>query len=262
MVSPERRAEIAAELAAAARARTPVEPLTERIAGFDVDDAYAVQELGVAERLRTGARRVGWKVGLTSAAMQRQLGVDQPDRGPLLDDMEVADGGSVALTGLIAPRVEGELAFRLARDLAGPGVDVRDALAATAIVQPALEVVDSRIAGWRVALADTVADHASCARFATGGPGRAPSELDLAALELTLAVDGEPVERGLGSAVLGHPARALAWLANALAEKGEALRAGDVVLAGAVHAALPVTGPALVAASVPWLGRVELHFAG
>lgn len=261
MVSPEQRAAIAAELAVAASSGTPVPPLTERIVDFDTVDAYAVQALGVAGREAAGARRVGWKVGLTSRAMQRQLGVSEPDSGPLLDDMEVPDGGTVALGELIAPRVEMELAFRLGRDLGGRDVDEHAALAAVDAVLPALEIVDSRIADWRVALADTVADHASCARFVIGGPGRPAGEVDLAALELTLAVDGEDVSSGRGSAVLGHPARALAWLAGALARRGEWLRAGDVVLAGAVHAARPVAAACAVVADAGPLGGVTVHFA-
>lgn len=240
MTTEDRHRAAASALAAAARDRVPIAPLSETWPGFDVDDAYAVQTLFVAGRAEAGARTVGWKVGLTSLAMQRQLGVDQPDFGPLLDDMEISTGGEVPAASLIAPRIEGEIAFRLGSGLEGPGVDRDGAAEAVEVVLGALEVIDSRIADWRIALPDTIADHASCARFVLGESGVPLDRLDLPSVELVLTVDGDEAGRGTGSAILGDPLLALAWLANTLGAYGRELRAGDVILAGAVHAAVPL----------------------
>jgi 2-keto-4-pentenoate hydratase len=255
---------VAAALAQAAATRTPIAPLTETYPGFGVDDAYAVQSLVIAGRRAAGGRPVGWKVGLTSAAMQRQLGVEEPDFGPLLDDMAMADGGIVDPSTLIAPRVEAELAFRLGRELRGPGVTLDAALAAIEAVVPALEVIDSRIADWRIALPDTIADHASCAGFVVGGPGCALDSVDVRAVTVDVRQDGESVGRGAGSDVLGHPVKAVAWLAETLAGYGEHLRAGDIVLAGSLHASLPLVPGSTVEAvfSDPTVGTVSLRVAG
>lgn len=254
----------AAELLARAAAETkPISPLTERWADLGLEDAYAIQKLVIDDRLAAGERRVGWKIGLTAKAMQRQLGVDQPDFGPLLDRMEIADGGVCSVADLVAPRVEGEIAFRLAADLGGSGLSADDVLAACQSVVPALEIIDSRVADWRIALADTVADHASAARFVVGGDGCSPGDLDLAAAELVLRRDGEVVERGSGAAVLGHPANAVAWLAGTLAQFDEGLRAGDLILAGALHAAIPADPGTEVEADLGApLGSVRVRFEG
>jgi len=263
MITEQHRREVASSLVQATRDRAPIPPITETWPGFDVDDAYAVQTLVIDERLDTGATRVGWKVGLTSAAMQKQLGVDQPDFGPLLNDMQTPSGGQIATAGLIAPRVEGEIAFRLGRDLAGPGVTVDDVTDAVTLALPALEIIDSRIADWRIALADTIADHASSAMFVVGDDGAPPEAVDLRAVELTLFVDGEAVDRGVGSAVLGDPLEAIAWLANTLGGYGQTLPAGDVILAGALHASIPVKAGTQVEArfSDPALGTVSVAFS-
>ncbi len=253
--------EAADQLKRAAAGVKAIPPLTERWPDLGLAEAYAIQALVIDDRIAAGARRVGWKVGLTSAAMQRQLGVDQPDFGPLLDDMEIRTGGTCSLADLIEPRVEGEIAFRLATDLEGEGLTGADVLAASDAVVPALEIIDSRIADWRIALADTVADHASAARFVAGAPGCAPDALDLAAAELVLRRDGEEVDRGSGAAVLGHPANAVAWLAGTLQRFGEKLRAGDIVLAGALHAAIPAeSGSAIEASFGAPLGSVRVQF--
>jgi 2-oxopent-4-enoate hydratase len=263
MITDQQRREAALALAQASHDRTPIPPVTETWPEFDVDDAYAVQTLVIDERLKAGAGRVGWKVGLTSAAMQQQLGVDQPDFGPLLDDMQVPCGGEIAIAGLIAPRVEGEIAFQLRHDIVGPGVTLEDVAGAVLLALPALEIIDSRIVDWRIGLADTIADHASSAMFVLGDDGLSPDGVDLSSVELTLAVNGEEVDRGVGSAVLGHPLRAVAWLANTLAAYGEQLSAGDVILAGALHASLPVgTGTQVEARlSDPGFGSVGVSFA-
>ena len=262
LVEDERR-EAAGQLARAAAEAKPIPPLTDRWADLDLEDAYAIQKLVIDDRLAAGERRVGWKIGLTSKAMQRQLGVDQPDFGPLLDRMEIVDGGACPVADLIAPRVEGEIAFRLATDLAGTGLRGEDVLAACEWVVPALEIIDSRVADWRIALVDTVADHASAARFVVGTRGCPPDDIDIAAAELVLRCDGDEVERGSGAAVLGHPANAVAWLAGTLAQFGERLRAGDLILAGALHAAIPArSGSEVEADCGASLGSVRVRFEG
>ena len=250
--------EIADELATAERDRVPVEPLTARYQGFDLESAYSVQSVVMGRRLSAGARLVGHKVGLTNIAMQQQLGVSEPDFGRFLDEMEIPADGSLALNSLIQPRIEPEIAFVLARDLVGPGVQVDDVLAATDAVAPALEIIDSRIADWRIKLADTVADNASSSRFVVG-PRRPVDGVDLAELEGTLVRDGSVVGSGRGAAVLGHPAAAVAWLANTLAKYGESLSAGEVVLPGALCASVPLSSGRVFRTEMGDLGAVSVE---
>ena len=259
--------ELAAGLEAADRDRAPVAPLTEAHPELTMEDAYAVQRVLRARREAAGARIVGHKVGLTSRAMQEMLGVDQPDFGYLTDAMVLPSGARVGAAALIAPRVEAEIAFRLGAPLRGPGLDVAAVLAATDALAPALEVIDSRIADWRIRLADTVADNASSARVVVGEfVALAGLELDLAAVEATTRVragDGDVAEvTGAGAAGLGHPAGAGAWLADALARfAGEELRAGQVILPGAMARALPVAAGSTVTATFGVLGEVAATFA-
>jgi 2-keto-4-pentenoate hydratase len=233
---------LADELARAERIREPVAPLTERYPGLSVEDAYGVQQFNVERRVAAGERIVGRKVGLTSVAMQRQLGVDEPDFGALLEEMVLPDGGTLRLDELVAPRIEAEIAFRLGHDLTGAEVDLAAARAAVVEVMLALEVIDSRVADWRIGLVDTIADNASSARVVTGPPTSASPGLlaSLADEVLVVTEDGTEVATGRGEAVLGDPLEAVAWLARRLGGLGGGLRAGDLVLAGAVHASLPL----------------------
>lgn len=226
--------EAAAEALREARARRrPIPPLTDAAPGLLVEDAYAIAASNVARRLAHGAHVVGHKIGLTSPAVQAQLGVDEPDYGALLDEMELADGATIERGDFIVPRVELELAFHLADRLAGPGVTAEDVRGATACVQPAIELVDSRIADWRIRLADTVADAASSAAFVLGGRRVPIADFDPAAVEVALYNGDELLERGRSDAVLGDPCAAVAWLANTLGPFGDALEPGHVVLSGA-----------------------------
>jgi 2-keto-4-pentenoate hydratase len=256
--SPELVASLADELEAAERDRVAISPLSGRPEGLSLAQAYAVQSAVMGRRLAGGAQLVGHKVGLTNVAMQKQLGVDEPDFGRLLSDMEIAADGTVALGELIAPRIEPEIAFVLGRDLVGPGVTVEDVLAATEAVAPALEIIDSRIADWKITLVDTVADNASSSRFVVG-PRRAVGTLELAALEGRLEVDGTVVGSGMGSAVLGDPAAAVAWLANTLATFGESLSAGEVVIPGALCASVPLVAGSTFRAEIGELGSVSVR---
>ena len=247
------------ELDAALADVRPVEPFSARPEAFSVGDAYRVQAEVTRRRVARGARLVGHKVGLTSAAVQAQLGVSEPDFGALLSTMEAPAGSAVALDGLLQPRVEGEIAFVLKTALQGPGVTADDVLAATAAVCPAIEVIDSRVRDWKIAIADTIADGASSARFALG-PRASPAGLALADLALTLTVNGETVGEGTGAASLGDPALAVAFLANRLAEEGEGLDAGHVVLSGALAPVYTLAPGDHVCVAVEALGEVSLHF--
>ena len=250
---------IAQSLIDAEDRRQTVQPMTQTEPGFDVAAAYRVQSLVWQHRLADGRRQIGHKVGLTSAAMQLQLGVDEPDYGHLHDGMEVRE--TIDLGQLIQARIEPEIAFVLGADLVGPGITADDVLGATSAVAPALEIIDSRIESWRITLPDTVADNASSARFALGA--HQPLDgLDLPALEARLLVDGEKVGSGRGEAVLGHPAAAVAWLANTLAVYGEHLAAGEIVLPGAMCASVPLRAGTSVVGHFDGLGDVTVTVTG
>ncbi|MEU0838780.1 fumarylacetoacetate hydrolase family protein [Streptomyces sp. NPDC005962] len=244
----------------AERSVAPIDPLTELMPGLEVADAYAVQRDNIARRLAAGATVVGHKVGLTAAAMRQLLGVDEPDFGQLLDDMVHRDGGTVPAARYCAPRIEPEICFRLAAPLRGPGVTVEDVLAATDAVAPALEIVDSRIRDWKITLADTVADNASSAGLVHGAWTPLAEAPDLATVVADLVVDGEPVASGSGREVLGHPAAAVAWLANTLAGFGTALEPGHLVLPGTMTGAPFVSPGQRVEARFSGLGPVSVTF--
>jgi 2-keto-4-pentenoate hydratase len=245
----------------AERSRLPIPPLSQTHQGLSIQDAYAIQGVNLERRLAGGARLLGRKVGLTAKAMQQMLGVDEPDYGALLDDMFVEEGDTVDLDALIAPRVEGELAFVLEHDLDGPGVTAVAAARAVAGVMPALEIIDSRIADWKITLADTVADNASCGRVVLAGGLTSIDGLDLRLIGMALERNGEIAETGAGAAVLGNPLRCVAWLANKLGQFGAGLRAGDVVLAGALHRAVDLHAGDVIRAEFAHLGAVTAHFA-
>jgi 2-keto-4-pentenoate hydratase len=231
--------------------------LSRRRRGVTLEDAYRVQQHGAALRMEQGARIVGHKVGLTSEAMQLQVGIGEPDSGILLDTMAVANGGSVAMKGLRAPRVEAEIAFLVGDDLREVRTPDADTSPAVSGVCLALEVIDSRFELDGITLADSVADNAGCARFVLGDV-RPVEGLDLLSEEVTLAVAGRAVGRGCGAAILGDPIRSLVWLTQRLADLGSQLEAGDVVLAGAVHASIPLPCGQTVTASSARLGSVTL----
>lgn len=254
-------ADWAGRLAEAQQARAPVRPLTELAPGITVADAYAIQMAGVARRTAAGARIVGKKIGLTSKAMQDLLGVGEPDFGHVLDDMILAPGEAAPMSRLLQPKAEGEIAFLLKDDLLGPGITVPTVLVATEAVMPAIEIVDSRIADWRIKIQDTVADNASSAFVALGPKLTDPRGLDLRLLGMVLCKNGEMVSNGAGAAVLGHPAQAVAWLANKLSELGTPLRAGEIVLSGAVTAAPPAAAGDRFEVVFESLGHVSVRFA-
>ena len=252
--------EAARRLYAAQESSAPIPPLTETYPGLTVAQAYSVQRRNLARYLSAGASLRGHKIGLTSAPMQKLLGVNEPDFGYVLGNMVLRDGASVPRSAFCAPRVEPEVAFLLKAPLRGPGVTVADVMAATEAVAAALEIVDSRVVDWRITLADTIADNASSGAVVLGEwvpiSGVPPLPETTGALFLNDAL----VEKGQGSAVMGDPAAAVAWLANAVADYGTAIEAGQFVMSGSYTTAAFVRAGDRAAATITGLGAVGLSF--
>lgn len=260
MLNDRHRQEAAETLRAAQARRSPAPPLTETFDGIDTQDAYEIQLINIRHRLRHGARVTGHKVGLSSPVMQAMMGVDEPDYGHLLDAMELREDTPVPAAAYCAPRVEVEVGFVLGADLPGEGCTSADVLDATERVVPALELIDSRIADWRIAIADTIADNASSAGYVIG-EGRAPRELDLKAIEATLACGADTLARGRSDAVLGDPAHSVAWLARTVARFGVPLRKGHLILPGSCTRAVDVAAGRTYTAAFTGLGSVSLSFS-
>jgi 2-keto-4-pentenoate hydratase len=254
------REEIAGALLGAYRSRKPVDPLTGQYDDLTLEDAYQIQLLQVGRWLSDGARVKGHKVGLTSAAMQRQMGVDSPDYGHLLDRMFWLEHEPIPASRFVQPRVEPEVAFVLARPLQGPGVTVADAIAAVGYVLPALELIDSRIRDWKIGLADTIADNASSGGVVLGSTPAALSAVDLRLSGCNLHKNGELAGTGAGGAVLGSPLVSLVWLANTLGARDVTLEAGHVILPGSITASIPVGAGDTVTATFAGLGSVTARF--
>ncbi|WDD92173.1 2-oxopent-4-enoate hydratase [Burkholderia sp. FERM BP-3421] len=248
------------ELYTAWRARAPVTPLSGRPRRLSPDDAYRIQQRFVERRVAQGETVVGKKIGATSRAVQDLLDVRQPDFGVLLSGMHHAAGAAIPRDSLIAPRAEGEIAFLLARDLRGPGIDRHAVIAATAAVAPCFEIVDSRIRDWAIRIEDTIADNASCGVYVLGEARADPRALDLAACEMTIEKNGGPVAHGRGDAALGHPADAVAWLANALADYDVPLLAGEIVLSGSLAALIPVAAGDWLSMRIAGIGGCDVRF--
>lgn len=243
-------------LLAAYASGVPIPPLQQKFGQLDVEDAYLIQMHQVDAWRRDGRRILGHKVGLTSAAMQRQLGVDRPDFGHLTDDMFFAENTPIDRSRFIQPRIEPEVAFVLKRRLAGPGITVAAATAAVDFVLPALEVIDSRITDWQIGIVDTIADNASSGGLVLGSRPMLLTELDLRLAGCVVHRNGSLVATGAGGAVLGSPINALAWVANVLGERGVALEEGEVVLPGSMTASIPFDAGDVVTATVAGLGSV------
>lgn len=253
--------QLADDLWTADQTAVPCEPLTERHPDLGVSDAYAIQKHNIDRRVAAGAVIRGRKIGLTSRPMQKLLGVNEPDYGVLLDSMFVEDGDEIDLDRLVQPRVEAELAFVMAEDLAGPGITAARAMTAIAGVMPAIEIVDSRVVDWRIKLIDTVSDNASSGLLVVGGRLRRVDEVDLRTLGVVVYKNGELCDTGAGAAALGNPARCVAWLANTYGLAGESLKAGDIVLPGAVHKMQPVARGDVFRAEFAHLGMVTVPFS-
>lgn len=250
------------ELYAALRSRSTRAPLTSRYPDITIDDAYRISLHMMRRRLADGEKVVGKKIGVTSKAVQQMLDVHQPDFGFLTDVMQVRDGATLSLrqAGLIQPRAEGEIAFLLRADLTGKKLTREDVLDATEYVMPCFEIVDSRIQDWKIRIADTVADNASCGVFVLGDARIAPRALDLPAVRLDMFRNGESAGTGFGSAVQGHPAEAVAWLANTLGRYGIPFLKGEIILSGSLTALVPAGAGDRFELTVEGMGSASIGF--
>lgn len=248
------------ELYSSFRYRQAVEPLSARHSGMSIEDAYQVQQRLISRRLQDGERIVGKKIGVTSPAVMDMLGITQPNFGQLLDAMVVIEGESIAMSTLIQPRVEGEIAFLLKRDLSGPGVGNADVLSATECVMSCVEVVDSRIRDWKIKIEDTISDNASCGVFVLGNRALDPRRIDLSTCGMVFEKNGDVVSTGAGAATLASPLNAVAWLANTLGRFGQGLAAGEIVLSGALAAMLPAQTGDSFRVSIGGLGGCSVRF--
>jgi 2-oxopent-4-enoate/cis-2-oxohex-4-enoate hydratase len=260
-MTPEKISEYGDALYEALRSRQTLPPLSDREPDITVEDAYRISQRFLQCRLDAGERVVGKKIGVTSKPVQDMLGVFQPDFGFLTDVMECPDGAEIPIAGhLIQPKAEGEIAFRLRKDLQGPGVTEQDVLDATATIMPCFEIVDSRIDDWKIKIHDTVADNASCGVYVFGREEVDPREFDLPSLKMTIYKNGEFVAEGLGSAVQGNPLTAVAWLANTLGEFGIPFRAGEVILSGSLASLIPVVAGDEMSLEIEGVGGCRCRF--
>ena len=248
------------ELYGALTACQVLDPLSSRHPDITIEDAYAIQQRLIARRLDAGERVVGKKIGVTSQAVMNMLGVFQPDFGILLDGMVYNEGQPIEARTLIQPKAEGEIAFVLKKDLMGPGVTAADVMAATEGVMACFEIVDSRIRDWKIQIQDTVADNASCGVFVLGDRLVDPRDVDLATCGMVLEKNGEIVATGAGAAALGHPANAVAWLANTLGRLGMGLKAGEVVLSGSLGIMVPVRAGDSLRVTIGGIGGCSVRF--
>ncbi|HEX3957827.1 MAG TPA: fumarylacetoacetate hydrolase family protein [Trebonia sp.] len=254
----ERHQAAASRLLEAYASGRPCEPVRDLIG---VDSAYVVQNLMTEQWLSQGRRLTGRKIGLTSAAVQRQFGVDSPDFGVLFADMAVPDGAEIPAGAVLQPRVEAEVALVLERDLPHERHTVADVIRATAFALPAIEVVGSRIRDWDITLADTIADNASAGMYVLGDRPVLLRDVDLRMAGMVIERRGEQVSTGIGAACLGHPLHAAVWLADTLARLGRPLGAGDTVMTGALGPVTPVEPGDVLEARIDGLGDVRVAFA-
>jgi 2-oxopent-4-enoate/cis-2-oxohex-4-enoate hydratase len=248
------------ELYTALQGCAVVEPLTNRHPDITIEDAYRIQQRLNACRVEAGQTIIGKKIGVTSQAVMSMLGVHQPDFGMLTDAMVYNEGQAIEAKTLIQPKAEGEIAFILKRDLQGPGVTAADVLAATEGVMACFEIVDSRIRDWKIKIQDTVSDNASCGVFVLGDRVVDPREVDLATCGMVLEKNGEVVVTGAGAATMASPLNAMAWLANTLGRLGMPLKAGEVVLSGALGAMVPVKAGDNLRVTIGGIGGCSVRF--
>jgi 2-oxopent-4-enoate/cis-2-oxohex-4-enoate hydratase len=257
-----RNDELADELYRALVERRTVPPLRSRGLDLQIDDAYAISLGLLQRRLRAGERVIGKKIGVTSRAVQDMLGVHTPDFGFLTDRMQIEDAATVEIAEcMIQPRAEAEIALLLKHGLRGPGVTPDDVLAATEFIAPCFEIVDSRIVGWDIRIVDTVADNASCGVFVLGPARSDPRRHDLAALEVRVWKNDQPLSQGLGLAVQGSPLASVAWLANTLGSYGVSLDAGEIILSGSLVPLEPARPGDRFHAELAGVGSVSIAFA-
>lgn len=260
-LTPETIARIAEHLETCQLQARDTPKITDDHPEMDWDDAYAIQDVILQRKLARGARVVGLKAGLTSHAKMKQMGVTDPVFGFLVDEYNLAEGATVNTAELIHPKVEPEIAFVLKHALKGPGCHIGAVLAATDFVLPGIEVIDSRYRDFKFDLKSVVADNTSAARFVVGGQAVRPEQVDLRTVGVVLEKNGQPVALGAGAAVLGHPAAAIAMLANHLGRRGQEIPAGSLILSGGVTEAVAVNAGDNVSLRVQGMGSVSLRFA-
>lgn len=262
MMNKEKIEKYGNELYDALKGNYTIEPITNREADITIEDAYAIQDYFIQRRIKEdGVRIIGKKIGVTSKVVMDMLGVHQPDFGYLLSDMIYSDGDEINVTDeMIQPKAEGEIAFVLKEDLMGPGVTTADVLRATKFVMPCFEIVDSRIKDWKIKVQDTVSDNASCGYIVFGGQGVDPRDVDLTTCGMTLEANGELLHTGAGAAALGSPVNAVAWLANTLGSFGVGLKAGEVILSGALCAMVTIKPDDNMTINVGGIGSASCRF--
>jgi 2-keto-4-pentenoate hydratase len=253
--------EISALLLEAEKTKRPIDPLTEQFPQLTADEAYQIQLNQIKHKVVNGRTVVGKKIGLTSKAMQNLLQVTEPDYGHLLDDMIVLDGESVSLDDFIQPKMEFEIAFILKKDLKGPNVTMIDVINATEYVAPAIEIIDSRIRDWKIRFEDTVADNGSSARAIIGGKPTPIENIDLSHIGMAAYRNGQLIDTAAGAAVMGNPIHAVSWLANALSRYDISLHKGEIILSGALTAAVPVSSGDTFTVKFAHIGEVTVSFS-
>src|ERR1700709_1595292 len=260
MIPAAARVALAADLAQAERSRQPITPLTAGHPEIDVVDAYEIQLINIRQRTAEGARVVGHKVGLSSKVMQQMMGVNEPDYGHLLDDMQVFEDVPVPAKNYLLPRVEVEVGFILSGDLPGAECTEEDVLAATEALVPSIELIDTRIKDWQIKICDTIADNASSAGFVLGQARVSPADIDVKAIDAKLTRNGELIAEGRSDAVLGNPVTAVAWVSRKVESFGVRLKKGDIVLPGSCTVAVDARAGDEFVASFAGLGAVRLSF--
>lgn len=241
MTTDTRIRQLSASLYQSLQQAQSISPLTETHPELSIEESYQIQQALMTLRCNQGGERIiGKKIGVTSQPVMDLLGVDQPDYGMLTDRMVIPQGGEVVLSELIQPKAEGEIAFVLKKDLTGPGITAADVLRATEGIMPCFEVVDSRIRDWKITIQDTVADNASCGVFVLGDKMVAPEAVNLFSVGMVMRKNGRIAGTGAGAASLGSPVNAVAWLANRLGSLGISLKAGEVILSGALSGMVPL----------------------
>ncbi|CAB3796793.1 2-keto-4-pentenoate hydratase [Pararobbsia alpina] len=259
-MTPQLIEQAARALTEATRTHKYIAPLRETYEQLTIEDAYAIQRVNTQRRLADGRRLVGCKIGLTSAAVQKQLGVDRPDFGMLFDDMGYGDGEPIPASILTQPKIEAEIAFVIGRDITVLNPGQLDVLNAIDYALPALEIVGSRIADWNIHITDTIADNASSSAYVLGNRPRKLSEFDLRLCGMVMERRGEPVSVGAGAACLGNPINAVVWLARMMATLGTPLKAGDLVLSGALGPMVAVQPGDIFETRINGLGSVRAVF--